>query len=90
MLYSDALVMLDLNSSNGLTVNSARVGSTILKDNDVISLGNHRLKVRNAPAISDEMQQLLNSPNTIKMKNLVDMRRLRARRRTTIAAGGKQ
>ena len=85
LLYSDALVLLDLNSANGTTVNSVTVGKTILKDDDVISLGNHRLKVENAPAISAEMVELLKSPDTLKMKNLIDMRRLRARRRVMAA-----
>jgi MSHA biogenesis protein MshM len=85
LLYSDALVLLDLNSANGTTVNSIRVSKTILKNDDVISLGDHRLKVENAPAISEEMQELLKSPDTLKMKNLVDMRRLRARRRVAAA-----
>ncbi len=81
LLYSDALVLLDLNSANGTTVNSIKVGKTILKDDDIISLGNHRLKVENAPPISAEMAELLKSPDTLKMKNLIDMRRLRAQRR---------
>jgi MSHA biogenesis protein MshM len=85
LLYSDALVLLDLNSSNGTTVNSVKVSKTILKDDDIISLGNHRLKVENAPAISEEMAELLKSPDTLKMKNLIDMRRQRARRRVVAA-----
>ena len=85
LLYSDALVMLDLNSANGTTVNSVKVRKTILKDDDIISLGHHRLKVENAPAISEEMEEILKSPDTIKMKNLIDIRRLRARRRVKAA-----
>ena len=85
LLYSDALILLDLNSANGTTVNSVKVGKTILKDDDIISLGNHRCKIENAPAISDEMNELLKSPDTLKMKNLVDMRRLRAKRRIKAA-----
>jgi type II secretory pathway predicted ATPase ExeA len=85
LLYSDALILLDLNSANGTTVNSVKVSKTLLKDDDVISLGNHRLKVENAPAISAEMQEILKSPDTLKMKNLVDMRRQRARRQVLAA-----
>ena len=80
LLFSDALVMLDLNSSNGTTVNSVVRRSAILKSDDIISLGDHRLKVKNAPAISDEMAELRESPDTIKMKTLVDMRRKREKR----------
>ena len=81
LLYSDALILLDLNSANGTTVNSVKVRKTILRDDDIISLGRHRIKVENAPAISPDMEELLKSPDTIKMKNLVDLRRQRARRR---------
>jgi len=85
LLYSDALILLDLNSANGTTVNSVKVSKTLLKNDDVISLGNHRLKIENAPAISEEMQELLKSPDTLKMKNLIDMRRQRARRQVLAA-----
>ena len=81
LLYTDALVLLDLNSSNGTTVNSVTTKKTILKSDDIISLGNHRLKVENAPEVSEEMEELLKSPDTLKMKNLVDLRRQRAKRR---------
>lgn len=80
LLYSDALVLLDLNSANGTTVNSVKVSKTILRSNDIISLGHHRLKIENAPAITPEIESLLGAPDTLQMKNLVDMRRLRAKR----------
>ena len=74
-------MLLDLNSSNGITVNSVTIKKTILKSDDIISLGNHRLKIENAPAVSDDLEELLKSPDTIKMKNLIDLRRQRAKRR---------
>lgn len=80
LLYTDALVLLDLNSFNGTTVNSVTLKKTILRDDDIISLGDHRIKVVNAPAISDEMEQLLKSCDTLKMKNLLDVRHQQARR----------
>ena len=86
LLYSDALVLLDLNSANGITVNSVVIKKTILRDDDIISLGHHRLKVENAPAISAAMEELLKSPDTLKMKNLVDLRRQRARQLTKAVA----
>ncbi|NOR37374.1 MAG: AAA family ATPase [Woeseiaceae bacterium] len=85
LLYTDALVLLDLNSANGTTVNSVRIKKTVLKDDDVISLGQHRLKIEDAPPVSEEMEELLRSPDTIKMKNLVDLRRQRARRQVAVA-----
>ncbi len=90
LAYNDALVLLDLNSVNGTTVNSMRVSSTILKSNDVISLGSYRLKVENAPPISAEMARLLKSPDTVRMKTLDDMRRVRARRLALAASREKK
>lgn len=81
LLYSDALVLLDLNSSNGTTVNSAITRKTILKSGDIISLGNHRVKVSNAPEVTADMEEMIRSPDTLKMKNLIDLRRQRAARR---------
>jgi type II secretory pathway predicted ATPase ExeA len=80
LLYADALVLLDLNSFNGTTVNSVTLKKTILRDDDIISLGDHRIKVVNAPAISDEMEQFLKSHDTLEMKNLLDVRHQQARR----------
>lgn len=90
LLYADALVLLDLNSANGTTVNSVKVKSTVLTSNDIISIGYHRIKVQNAPAISDELAQQLRQPDTIKMKHLDEMRRQRERRaELAMIAGGK-
>ena len=88
LLYSDALVLIDLNSSNGTTVNSIRVRSTVLKDNDIISLGHHRIKIVNAPAISQEMAKFLEQQDTIKMKNLIDMREAQAQTRLSSVSAG--
>lgn len=90
LAYSDALVLLDLNSVNGTTVNSVQISCTLLKNDDVISLGNHRLKVENAPPISAEMARLLKSPDTVRMKSLMDMRRVRARRLALAATHEKK
>jgi len=80
LIYSDAMVLVDLNSANCTMVNSVRITSTILKSDDIISLGDHRVKISSAPAISDEMASLIGTHDTIKMKNLVEVRRQRAQR----------
>ena len=77
MLYSDGLVLLDLNSANGTTVNSIRIKSTLLLDNDIISLGHHRLKVMNVPAPDRAAAGWATSADTRRMKNLDEMRRKR-------------
>ncbi len=79
-IYSNAIVLLDLNSTNGTTVNSRIVQKTILRSNDIISLGHYRLKIENAPAIDADMDDRLKLSDTLTMQNLVDMRRSRARR----------
>ena len=83
-LYSNALVLHDLNSTNGTIVNSREVRKTILRSDDIISLGRHRLKIENAPAISAETDARIRASDTLTMKNLDDIRRVRAQH--TIAA----
>lgn len=82
-IYANAVVLLDLNSTNGTTVNSTVVQKTILRDNDIISLGRYRIKIENVPAISAEMDEKITASDTLTMQNLADMRRSRARRTIT-------
>jgi type II secretory pathway predicted ATPase ExeA len=79
-VYSNAVVLIDLNSTNGTTVNSIVVQKTILRDKDIISLGRYRIKIENVPAISPEMDDLIKASDTKVMKHLLDIRRFRARR----------
>lgn len=88
ILHADALVLLDLNSANGTTVNSIRISGAVLKNGDIISLGNHRLKVENAPPINAETAKRFGSPDTAMMQNLADMRQVRARR--SVLAGSDE
>ena len=74
----NAMHLLDLNSTNGTFVNSRRVQSQALRHEDVISLGNHGIKLispiyRTRPATEEQ-----DLAETAKMKTLSDMRRLRA------------
>ncbi len=82
-VYANAVVLLDLNSTNGTTVNSTVTQRTILRDNDIISLGRYRIKIENVPAISAEMDEKITASDTLTMQNLTDMRRSRARRIVT-------
>jgi len=79
-VYGNAIIVADLNSTNGTTVNSRIVTTTVLRDSDIITLGRHRIKIENAPAISDEMDELVKVTDTITMQSLDDLRRSRARR----------
>jgi type II secretory pathway predicted ATPase ExeA len=80
LLYTDGLVLIDLNSVNGTLVNSVKVKSTLLLDNDIISLGNHRLKVVDVPAARDGVAAHVSMSDTIRMKGLDDLRRKRKAR----------
>jgi len=82
-VYSNAVVLLDLNSTNGTTVNSTIVQKTILRNNDIITLGQYRIKIENVPAINAEMDEKIRTSDTLTMQNLADIRRSRARRIVT-------
>jgi len=82
-VYSNAIVLLDLNSTNGTTVNSRIVQKTILRNNDIIALGRYRLKIENVPALSAAMNARIRAADTLTMQNLDDLRRARARRTIT-------
>jgi type II secretory pathway predicted ATPase ExeA len=78
-MYSNGLVLLDLNSTNGTIVNSVETQKRILRNNDVISLGQHRLKIENVPAVSPSLAEKIEATDTLTLKNLDDVRRSRAR-----------
>lgn len=83
-VYSNALVLHDLNSTNGTTVNSQEIQKTVLRSNDIISLGSHRLKIENAPALGTDAEERIRVTDTLTMQSLLDIRRSRAQH--TIAA----
>ena len=75
--YSDALVVVDLNSANGIFVNSVRVNSTILRNNDIVSLANHRVKVLDVPVADSRSVGPVTTSDTAKMKTLAEQRELK-------------
>ena len=83
-VYPEFVVLVDLNSTNGTTVNSTLVAKTVLRNNDVIMLGRHRLKLVDAAPISPGLDRRIRATDTQTLKNLDDLRKKRARR--TIAA----
>ena len=87
MLYSDGLVLLDLNSANGTTVNSVRIKSTLLLDDDIISIGHHRLKVSDVPAADTGDASRATVADTRRMKNLDELRRKREAQLTVVKSG---
>ena len=79
-VYGNAVMLIDLNSTNGTSVNSRIVQKTVLRSNDIISIGHFRIKVENIPVLTAEMEEEVQASDTMRMKNLGDLRRARARR----------
>lgn len=78
-VHDNAVVLIDLNSTNGTRVNSVEKPKTILKNNDIISIGRHRLKLENAPAISKDLAEKIRAADTMILQNVEDIRAARAR-----------
>lgn len=76
--------LMDLNSSNGTFVNSRRVSNHVLRHNDVIALGTHRIKFDDPAAIRSGSLDGAEFTETIFMKSIDDMRRLLAREQTRL------
>ena len=82
----DAVVLIDLNSSNGTFVNSRRIKSRVLRHSDVISLGDHRIKMDFAKAGSRTDFDDAELADTARMKNIADARRARSVRQLPLKA----
>jgi len=76
----NCVILIDLNSENGIYVNSIRVQRRVLRDNDIISLGDHRIKVIVA---NSQVPAELEDPDladTARMQDIVDARRAKSKR----------
>lgn len=78
-VYGNAVMLIDLNSTNGTTVNSRIVQKTVLRSDDIIVLGHYRLKIENVPAMSTQMEEQVAASDTVRIQHLGDLRRARAR-----------
>jgi len=76
--------LMDLNSTNGSFVNSIRVSNQVLIDNDVITIGNHRIKFCAPHAKRRDILDGTQFDDTVIMKTLDDMRGLLAQENTAI------
>jgi len=83
-VYPNAVVLVDLNSTNGTTVNSIQIQNKVLRSDDVITLGQHRLKIEHAPQYSTEVEEQIDIAETQTLMHIGDIRRARAQH--TIAA----
>lgn len=75
----NAVLLIDLKSRNGTYVNSKRVKSQILDDNDIVSLGDYRIKMVMPANTNEDSSAGLGIADTSKMKNLSDARHEKAR-----------
>lgn len=82
-----SLMLADLNSTNGTLVNSVTAKSRALRENDIVSIGDCRIKVTNLPKTNDEKPAAPEDPDTAKYKSLAESRQRRMARFLRI--GGK-
>lgn len=77
-------VLMDLNSTNGTYVNSQRVTKHVLIHDDVVSVGNHRIKFHDPRARERGKLEGAGFAETVVMKSLGDVRKLRAKEETQL------
>ncbi len=82
--HGSTTLMMDLNSSNGTFVNSRRVSNHVLIDNDIITVGNHRIKFCDPFARKHDASRGDDFGDTAIMKTLDDMRNLLAQENTAM------
>lgn len=70
----NALHLLDLNSTNGTFVNSRRIQSKVLRHDDIISVGNHGIKLICPTYRTRPVTEELDLAETSTLKTLADIR----------------
>ena len=75
---------MDLNSTNGTYVNSKRVSNQVLRHDDVITIGHHRIKFSDPDATTRGTLEGSEFADTIIMKSLDDIRKLLAEENTAL------
>jgi hypothetical protein len=82
--HGEATLLMDLNSANGTYVNSRRISNQVLVNDDVVTLGEHRLKFVDPSAGDRQSLEGINLDDTVVMKTVEDMRRVLARENTVM------
>jgi len=83
---NSAMHLLDLNSTNGTFINSRRIQSKVMRHQDVISLGNHGIKLICPIYRTSDVAEEQNLTDTVRMKSLSDMHRLKTETSEDIAS----
>ena len=74
--HENSTFLMDLNSTNGTFVNSRRISNLMLKNDDIVLIGNHRIKFVDPTATERTPLDDAGFNETIVMKNLKDIRQL--------------
>ena len=74
---------MDLNSTNGTFVNSRRVSNQVMVHEDIISLGNHRIKFIDPNAKERAVLEGSDFADTVIMKDLSGLQKMLAGGNTT-------
>ena len=74
--HGAATLLMDLNSTNGTFVNSRRVSNYVMMHDDIVSIGNHRMKFVHPEADRTVDMDESGMADTVIMKTLDDMRRM--------------
>ena len=82
--HGNATFLMDLNSTNGTFVNSRRISNHVLVHDDVITIGNHRVKFSDPHATRRGSLDGAEFADTAIMKTLEDMRSLLSQENTAI------
>jgi len=82
--FGVATLLMDLNSRNGTFVNSRRISNQVMIHNDIITLGNHRIKFVDPNATDRSDLEGLSYADTVIMKDLSDLRKLLAKESTAV------
>ncbi|MEX2125802.1 MAG: FHA domain-containing protein [Woeseia sp.] len=77
--HGKSTFLMDLNSTNGTFVNSRRISNLMLTNDDVVQVGNHRIKFVDPTATERTPLDDAGFSETMVMKNLEDIRQLLAR-----------
>lgn len=80
----ESTFLMDLNSTNGTYINSRRVSNHILINDDIVTVGHHRIKFSDARARQRNALEGREFADTVIMKTLDDMRALLNRENTEL------
>ncbi|HET6630145.1 MAG TPA: FHA domain-containing protein [Woeseiaceae bacterium] len=87
--HGNATFLMDLNSTNGTFVNSRRISNLMMRHEDVVQLGNYRIKFIDPSATERSSLDDPGLSETIVMKSLQDVRRLLAEETAVVPAAAE-